>query len=436
MNEHQHMGKNHGCLEAGQLMAWLDGALSRQEANEVMAHLATCARCTAEERALRSESHQIFDLLSHLDPSPAASTRPAAAFARFQTRLYAAQNTATRLSEANGIIDARTLPLSSTERGASLPAPARPSAHRRRPAALGQALVAAVVIAALLGSTLLLLRPRVPSPASNPKQTPSIGPVGTPVKVQSQVGGLEVTMQITPGPYFLSEMLAADLTLTNHSQTTYILEGTWDNPGIGIPDDHCHLPIKVMMSGGGSPNDTGLEHDLNAALSCYGSDGTTQLLPNQTLTISQYLALTSSGQVTLQMQGAFQRAALGQDGVIHIVSATGPLDGHWPSLRISVQAQVPAQRLITLRAQPAQVVVDAPPAARGRLLSLSAYDCVGRNSSQHSGGGYWIKLQGTVIEKPQCGYSVTNGTPTYDTFVHWVYVVGAPGYSIVSGTYS
>src|SRR5260370_13483619 len=145
MNEHQHMGKNNGCLEAGQLMAWLDGALSRQEANEVMAHLATCARCTAEERALKSQSHQLFDLLSHLDPSPAASTRPAAAFARFQTRLYAAQNTATRLSHPNENINAQTLPLSSTEGDASLPMPAHPSARRRRLVALGQALVAVLI---------------------------------------------------------------------------------------------------------------------------------------------------------------------------------------------------------------------------------------------------------------------------------------------------
>ena len=432
MSEQQPMGKNNGCLEAGQLMAWLDGALSGQEANEVMAHLATCARCTAEERALRSESHQIFDLLSQLDPVPAASTRPATAFARFQTRLYA-QNMAARLPYANGNIDTRTLPLSSTEGDAALPMPARPSTRRHRPVALGQVLVAALVIAALLGSTLLLLRSRAPSPESNPRPTPSVGPVGTPVKVQSQAGGLEMTMQITPGPYFLSEMLAADVTLTNHSQTTYWLEGTWDNPG--IQDDHCHLPLKVVMSGGGSPDDTQLEHNVTAAIACYGTAGTTQVLPNQTLTISGYLALTSSGSLTLEARGTFQTAALGQDGVVHIVPSSGPLDGHWPSLRISVQGQVPAQRLITLHAQPAQVVVDAPSTARGRLLYLSTYDCVDRNSSQHSGGGYWINLTTKVIAKPQCGYSIMNGTPTYATFVRWVYAVGAPGYSIATGTY-
>lgn len=432
MNEQQRAEKNNGCLEAGQLMTWLDGALSQPEANEVMAHLATCARCVAAERALRSESYQVLDLLSRLDPASTAYAEPAAAFARFQARLHA-QNTATMLPYANGNVDTRAWPLSNGERDGSLLTPPRPATRSLGPGALIQTLVAAVIIAALLGSTLLLLRSRVPSPGNNLKQTPSIGPVGTPVKIHSQAGGLEMTMQITPGPYFLSEMLAADLSLTNHSQTTYLLEGTWDNPG--IPADHCHLPLKMVVTGGDGPRDPGLEHNLAAAISCYGTPGTTQLLPNQTISIPQYLALTSSGHVMLTAQGTFQTPALAQDGVVHIVSTTGPLDEHWPSLHIVVQAQVPQQRLISLHAQPAQVIIDAPPAARGRLLYLSAYDCVDGNSSQHGGGGYWIKLPTMMIEKPQCGYSVINGTPTYATFVRWVYVAGAPGYSIVSGTY-
>lgn len=297
--------------------------------------------------------------------------------------------------------------------------------HRgRRLIHLVNGLAAVLAVIALIGSALLLFW----------YWLPSTGSLGKPITVQTQANGLEATMRVAPGPYFLNEMLAADLTLTNHSQTPYLLEGTWDNPG--IPDDHCHLPLKVVMTGGDSPRDTGLERDIASAISCFSSTpGTTQVLPNQTITISQYLALTSSGSVTLQMQGTFQTPTLGQDGIIHIVSTTGLLDGHWPSVRISVQAQVPAQRLISLHAQPAQVVVDAPPAARGRLLYLSTYDCVDRNSSQHGGRGYWSKLPGTVIEKPQCGYSVINGTPTYAKFVRWVYVVGAPGYSIVAGTY-
>src|SRR5712692_5998038 len=154
MNEQQQAGKNNGCLEAGQLIVWHDGALSLREANEVMAHLATCARCTAEERELRSESHRVFALLSRLDPLPTANARSATAFARFQTRLYA-QNTATMVPHSNGNRDAQTFPLSHAERDGSLLTPVRPSTRKHRPGALAQTLVAALIIAALLGSTLL-----------------------------------------------------------------------------------------------------------------------------------------------------------------------------------------------------------------------------------------------------------------------------------------
>src|SRR5215468_9357259 len=70
MNEQGQPKRNTGCLEAGQLMAWHDGALPPREAAEVMAHLAVCARCAALERALTQDRHRVFALLSSLDPPP------------------------------------------------------------------------------------------------------------------------------------------------------------------------------------------------------------------------------------------------------------------------------------------------------------------------------------------------------------------------------
>src|SRR5258708_6953431 len=58
MNEQQQPRSNNTCLEAGQLTAWRDGAMPLREADEVTAHLAGCARCAAEERALVEISHQ------------------------------------------------------------------------------------------------------------------------------------------------------------------------------------------------------------------------------------------------------------------------------------------------------------------------------------------------------------------------------------------
>jgi len=435
MNEQQQPKRNTTCLDAGQLIAWRDGALPLRETDEITAHLAGCARCAAEERALTRDRHQVFDLLSRLDPAPNTHAEPAIALTRFQERL-AAQNTASLLQHSDGDIHPGALPPSISEREDTLLTPMRPSISRHH---LAQALVAALVIAALLGTILLLLRPSLPSTGGHPRQAPTappIGPVGTPVTVDAKAGGLEMTMRITPGPYFLSEMLAADLSLTNHSPTTFLLQGTWDNPGTPR-NDPCQAPLKIVMTGGGSPYDTKLQHDL-AAFACNSSPetGTFQLPAAHAITVRQYIAITSSGHLALTARAAFQKVALGQDGVVHVFPATGPLDGHWPTLHVLVQTQVPSGRLLSLQPQASQVIVDAPPAARGQLLYMSVYACdLGGGGGEQGGADRWIALPTMTIQKPQCGFSVSNGTPTPGRFVRWAYVVGAPGYALASGTY-
>jgi len=433
MNEQQQPKRNNTCLDAGQLIAWRDGALPLRETDEITAHLAECARCAAEERALTRDRHQVFNLLSRLDPAPNTHAEPAIALTHFQERL-AAQNTASLLQYSDEDIYPGALPPSRSEREDALLTPVRLPISRHH---LAQALVAALVIAALLGTTLLLLRPSLPSTGGHPKKVPSGGAIGTPVTLRAQAAGLEITMRITPGPYFLSEMLVADLSLTNHSPTTFLLQGTWDNPGTPR-NDPCQAPLKIVMTGGESPYDTKLQHDL-AAFACNSSPetGTFQLPAAHAITVRQYIAITSSGHLALTARAAFQKVALGQDDVVHVFPATGPLDGHWPTLHVLVQTQVPSGRLLSLQPQASQVIVDAPPAARGQLLYMSVYACdLGGGGGEQGGADRWIALPTMTIQKPQCAFSVSNGTPTPGRFVRWAYVVGAPGYTLASGTYS
>ncbi len=328
MNEQQRPGRNNTCLDADQIIAWHDGALPPSEADAVKTHLAICARCAAEERALMRESRQMFDLLSSLDPPPVTHAESVAALARFQEHLTA-QNPETFLPHHNENSQPGTFSLSRPEGDDSMLIPVRPFTSRHRFGTLAQTLVAVLIIAALLGTTLLLLRLRLPSTAVIPT-APPIGSLATPVTVHAEAGGLEMRMQITAGPYFLSEMLAADLSLTNHSQTTFLLQGT-QTPMSEALHDSCHPPLNIVMTGGESPYDTSLQSTLAAAISCSGSPGTVQLQPAQTIMIHQYIALTSSGHITLTPQAVFQKPTLGQDGVIHIVPTAGPLDGRWPS---------------------------------------------------------------------------------------------------------
>ncbi len=124
MKEQQQPKRNNTCLDAGQLTAWRDGALPLREANEVTAHLAECARCAAEERALTRDRHQVFNLLSRLDPAPNTHAEPAIALTHFQERL-AAQNTASLLQYSDEDIYPGALPPSRSEREDALLTPVR-----------------------------------------------------------------------------------------------------------------------------------------------------------------------------------------------------------------------------------------------------------------------------------------------------------------------
>ena len=139
-------------------------------------------------------------------------------------------------------------------------------------------LAAVLVVAALIGASLLLFGP------------------WSPLKQGAQAHGLEMTMRIPPGPYFLSEMLAVKVSLTNHTQTTFRIQG--------LQESYCARPLNAVVTGGESPHDTNLKSDLAAMDSCVGEvDGI--LKPNETATNTQYVVLTSSGHVTLTAQAKF-----------------------------------------------------------------------------------------------------------------------------------
>jgi hypothetical protein len=95
--------------------------------------------------------------------------------------------------------------------------------HRgRRLIRLVSALAAVLVVVAFIGSSLLIFGPWSPFHQYGSGTAPPIGPVGAPVVVRTQAHGLELTMKVTPGPYFLSELLEVDVSLTNHTQTTLL----------------------------------------------------------------------------------------------------------------------------------------------------------------------------------------------------------------------
>ena len=272
----------------------------------------------------------------------------------------------------------------------------RKSARGRHLPQFVNGLVAVLVVGILIGAAILLFRPSLHQNIA-PPPTDSTGPTA-----RTQVNGLQATIHlVTPGPYFLSELVSVDVSLTNHTHVFFGIDGS------SRPDISCFSSaLSVQITGGSTPFYTLPALDVACALPMF----LTTLAPGQTLTIHYYLPVTESGEVTIMMGG------------MSGIPQAGSLDGHWPSLHIHVNPRVPANRLISLHEQGTQVIIQAPPAAHTHLLYRETISC-----DQYLGLGEgladWSPLSTTTLSQPAC--------PT--AHKHWKYIVSAPGYSIAAG---
>jgi len=206
---------------------------------------------------------------------------------------------------------------------------------------------------------------------------------------------------VTPGPYFLRELVVVEVSLTNRTDRPVMLAGGKK------PDIICSSSaLSAQITAGSDPTYT----LPTLPIACAQPMFMTTVAPGQTLTLDFFLPVTRSGVVTITMGG--------MPGIPNV----SPLDGHWPSVSLRVDSRVPSNRVISLRSQGAQVNVHAPLAAQAQLLYLESITCDG-----YGGGGSrlnWSPLPTAVLSQPAC--------PT--AHKHWEYLVSAPGYAIVTGT--
>ena len=332
--------------------------------------------------------------------------------------------------------------------------PAASPRRRGRLARLSTLLAAVLVIGVLIGTSLLisLSRPRTAGAPAAP--TVSVDKSGA---VHTQADGLEATLQVTPGPYFLGELLEVDLSLTNHSHTTF-------------QGDRCHLyPLLIVIDGEGV-RDTNLAsvadatiyrdqytvkifpHNTNLAhlppitfppeflSDCFPAPfNVVSLQPGKTISVQRYIALTRSGHVTLAERATFQKVIHEANGGIKLVPTASPLDGHWPSLQIAVGTRVPSNHTLSLRQQTTQLVVSVPTAARGYLLYSYEYVCGLGKVVTESGGEFRadhkITQPSMTLQKPQCDLQNPNLGSTPPKLLKLTYVIGVPGYAMLSGNH-
>ncbi len=340
----------------------------------------------AEEQ--EQEDHKLLAVLQ------SSSHRRVPITAREQTQIIA--RVRERLAQATS---ASSLPnvVALTEKSQFVPN--TPMAHaRKRTQFVSNLLAALVVIGIILGSWALFRA--YPFSNGTPVSTSVSGKGPT---AQAQAGGLEASMRVLiGGPYFLSELLPIDVSLTNHTQKPVVLEGTNSTATLCFSS-----ALLVQVTEGDHPSYTFPKLDI----ACTAIGFATGVKPGQTITIHQYAPLTKSREVTLSMQGTF----IGSD---HTAS---PLDGHWPTVHIQVNPQVPQDRALSLQNQERQVMINIPAGAKAHLLYLQTITCDSYNDSR---AVQWTALSTTVLHEPTC--------PTKHP--HWEYIVSAPGYSIVSGS--
>jgi hypothetical protein len=366
---------------------------------------------------MESQHQELLALLPHMYHSPAALTaaEQEQIIGRARERLLD-----TDASRGREVIE-EVAPVQSSEMpGTTLSGqalPPKPTRKRRRTRLLRlvNALAAVLVVGAIIGASLLLFSHRPQSHPgqliSNPPNSAGVGPL---ITVRTQIGnGLEMSMSLTPGPYFYSEMLGVVLSLTNHTATTFYV-------GIPFGIDACGYTSGVVMTGGASPDYVLPLTDH----SCPPLANGIVLKPGQTLTTHKYMVLTRKGDVTLTAKTYFQSTIFDVKGNPISVATPISLNGHWPSLRVQVSSVIPANRQIQLSVKskggPVHgVIIIAPPAARGHLVYLYDFRC----GNDFTGNFNWDTLSTTTVNVPGCsGVEWT-----------WNFAFAAPGYAVASG---
>ena len=269
-------------------------------------------------------------------------------------------------------------------------------------------LFVSVVVVSLLVMTSLLLLPHnsTTSGSTIPTGKP-IGPlVGTPVLAQTEGNGLETTLSITPSPYFLSELLSVDITLTNHSKHSIVLEG-------GAALNTCNGAFSVMVMGGQEPH-----YDVPVtpiSMRCPAGMGT--LATKESLSVHGYIAITRSGKATVAMDARASTLTLNTDGTVSS-QGSSPLAERWPTIAIQVTPWVPSNRLLSLQTQGNTVIVNAPDSVRPHLVYYYTVNCL-HGSGTNDG---WDSLKVNVLHEPYCD----------DAMRHWSYAVSASGYAVAA----
>jgi hypothetical protein len=288
--------------------------------------------------------------------------------------------------------------------------------RRRRIVNLLNGLAAVLIVGTLIGGSLLLFAHHLSSQPGRSAPTSPRGGYFTylPIVASSSGDGLQMTVSMTPGPYFLSELLAVGITLTNYSQKTY-------TAGIPFAGTGCGYETGLTLNGGEKPY---FSIPIPIVHSCpLGFRGVT-LKPGKTLPALVYLPLTVSGQVSLESSAGIYDGAVPQNP-FPWPTPISPFKS-WPIVHFNVSAKIPAGRALIYKRQGLHVTVNIPSKAQSPLIYLYGVSCDDFNNDSGStgtGNFGWYPISGNRVTQPGC--------PGKN--IEWYFAFGIPGYGIAVG---
>jgi hypothetical protein len=279
-------------------------------------------------------------------------------------------------------------------------------------------LAAVLVIGAIIGASVLLFT-RHSSPGTLTPALPTGNSPGLTVVASSTVDNVTLSLALTPGPYFLSEMLESRLTLVNNSQRNVY-------PGSPFSGSRsCGYYPGVEINYTGNP-----EFNIPIAFdhSCpYSPDRPVTLKPGQDITFTGYIPLQQSGQLTLTAPVYFYTGPASQQLFPGPTSVPDPFGNVGLVAHIQVSKAVPANLKIPFKVQGYNAIVEAPESARGPLLYAYSIGCQDYNNdggSTWSGNFGWDRLTNATIRRPGC--------PGKN--LQWSFAFAIPGYAVAVGS--
>jgi len=233
-----------------------------------------------------------------------------------------------------------------------------------------------------------------------------------PVPGTARGGGLELALSIGSGPYFLSELLPARVTLTNHTAHTI-----WYVPWFG----GARAMNFVERRGGSAPYYYDPDFPMGHVGGFIG-----QLPAGRTHTDQGLVMVSASGHVTLSALARFYNNGPTFEGVFP--PELHPFPPGAASLPILVAPRPPPNRTLRLQRASNDVHILTPPGARPHPLYVSSFTCGGPSPTPATTSYVlsWHPILGDLLAMPSCDAPHRV----------WQIFVGAPGFAITSAAYT